>query len=127
MFQHYALSSYALTCALLKAAAAAPAAPAKPAAAAGAAPVLNTLEDRKKFVLKHEVKIDDLQTAVEDEPNRAKKKELENQLKKLRTDETYVRCAKEVQEIEIQNAKDAERAALNAKVDYYYYYYYYNY
>jgi ATPase subunit of ABC transporter with duplicated ATPase domains len=97
-------------------AAAAPAAKAAAAPAAKApAAQLVTLEDKKKFILKHEMKIDDAQEAVGDEPNRAKKKELDAALKKLQQDETYVKTLKEIKEIEAQAAKDAERAAITAK------------
>jgi hypothetical protein len=42
--------------------------PAKPAA------VLKTLEEKKKFVVKHEVKMEDLQDDIKNEPNSKKKK-----------------------------------------------------
>ena len=53
---------------------------AAPAAKPRASPAgeFATLEDKKKFVLKHEVKIDDAAELVKDEPNRNKKKELED-------------------------------------------------
>jgi len=109
-----------------KAAAAAPkaAAPKATAAKAGAAAPkakagpgvkLDTLEDKKAFVRKHEMKIDDAAEAAKDEPNRQKKKELENNLKKLQQDEVYLKAIAGIKEAEAQAAKDAERAALNAK------------
>jgi hypothetical protein len=90
---------------------------AKTAAKAKAGPALTTLEDKKKFILKHEMKIDDAQEAVNDEPNKAKKKELEATLKKLQQDETYLKTKDDIKEIEAQAAKDAERAAVTGKAD----------
>jgi len=97
-------------------AAAAPAAKAAAAPAAKAPAVqLVTLEDKKKFILKHEMKIDDAKEAAGNEPNRAKKKELETQLKKLQQDDTYVKTLQEIKDIEAQAAKDAERATVTGK------------
>mmetsp|Transcript_51568 Transcript_51568/g.111983 ORF Transcript_51568/g.111983 Transcript_51568/m.111983 type:complete len:1157 (+) Transcript_51568:87-3557(+) len=99
--------------------AAAPKAGAAPAAKAAAAPgpKLATLEDKKRWVLGHEMKIDDAQQAVDGEKNKAKKKDLENALKKLQTDATYVAAKNDIKEMEAQKIKDAERAALTAKAD----------
>jgi len=100
-----------------KAAAATP----KPKAAAPKAAVVKaapkvampaTLKEKKAFVLKHEVKIDDADQNQKDEPNKAKQKELQNKLKNLKVDEIYVACMAEIKELEIQAQKDAERAAL---------------
>mmetsp|Transcript_23976 Transcript_23976/g.74311 ORF Transcript_23976/g.74311 Transcript_23976/m.74311 type:complete len:1431 (+) Transcript_23976:76-4368(+) len=105
-----------------KAAAAAP--KAAPAAAApkakpteGPAVTLATLEEKKTFVRKHEMKIDDAAEAAKDEPNRAKKKELEAALKKLQQDATYIKALADIKEAEAQAARDAERAAVTAKAE----------
>ena len=82
---------------------------------AGAAPVLKTLDDKKKFVKVHEHKIDDKAQEAQDEPNKTKRKELETALKKLQTDETYSKVKEEIKAAEAQAVKDAERAALNSK------------
>jgi len=97
------------------AAKAAAAAPAAAAPTAAAPPKLATLDEKKKWVLKHETKIDDADQAVKDEPNKAKKKTLEAVFKKLKEDEFYRGVVTKITEIEAQNAKDAERATLTAK------------
>jgi len=87
-----------------------------PAKAAGApAVIFKTLEEKKAFVLKHEMKIDDAGEAAKSESNRAKKKELEANLKKLQDDATYIKAKADIKEAEAQAVKDAERAAVTAK------------
>lgn len=88
---------------------------APPKSAAAAKPKLNTLDDRKKFVLKHEVKIDDADQEYKDATNKNEKKALEASLKKLKEDEFYLKVLDEIKEIEAQSARDAERAQLTAK------------
>lgn len=86
---------------------------------AWAAPKLDTLEDKKKFVKTWEMKIDDKDCEVQAEANKKAKKDLETALKKLQTDETYLKVKEEIKEMELQGKRDAERAALehNAKTD----------
>ncbi|CAK9104733.1 unnamed protein product [Durusdinium trenchii] len=54
-------------------------------------PKLTTLEDKKKFVKMWEMKIDDKDCEVQAEANKKAKKDLETALKKLQTDETYLK------------------------------------
>eukprot|EP00929_Paragymnodinium_shiwhaense_P117009 TRINITY_DN870_c0_g1_i12.p1 TRINITY_DN870_c0_g1~~TRINITY_DN870_c0_g1_i12.p1 ORF type:complete len:1414 (-),score=509.47 TRINITY_DN870_c0_g1_i12:580-4821(-) len=89
----------------------------KPAAKPAANPILKTLDDKKKWTKTHEAKIDDAQEAVNDEPNKAKKKELEAKLKKMKEDEFYVKTKQDIKDAEAQAIKDAERAALNRKAE----------
>lgn len=98
-----------------KAAAAKTAAAPAPKASAAAKVVLTTLDDKKKFVSKHEIKIEDARDAVEKEPSKSAKKALETALKKLQQDETYLKAMQDIKDAEAQAAKDAERAALTAK------------
>eukprot|EP00928_Gymnodinium_smaydae_P053482 TRINITY_DN3745_c0_g2_i1.p1 TRINITY_DN3745_c0_g2~~TRINITY_DN3745_c0_g2_i1.p1 ORF type:complete len:1423 (+),score=377.56 TRINITY_DN3745_c0_g2_i1:40-4308(+) len=74
-----------------------------------------SVADLKKLVQKHEAKIDDAEQRVQDEPNRSVKKTLENDLKKLKEDETFVKAVAAIKEAEAQAKKDAERAALTGK------------
>jgi len=92
--------------------AAAPAAPAAAAAASVAMPKLETLAEMKKWVLKHEVKMDDAAELVKDEPNKTKKKELENKLKALQKDAIYLKVQQMIKDKEAEEAVAAERAAL---------------
>ncbi|CAJ1359334.1 unnamed protein product [Effrenium voratum] len=94
-----------------KAKAAVPSVLAKPKAAP---PKLTTLEDKKKFVKTWEMKIDDKDCEVQAEANKKAKKDLETALKKLQTDETYLKVKEEIKEMELQGKRDAERAALTA-------------
>jgi len=84
---------------------------------AAPAPKLTTLEDKKKFVKMWEHKIDDKECEVEAEANKKAKKDLETALKKLQTDETYLKVKEEIKEQEMQGKREAERAALSAKTD----------
>mmetsp|Transcript_58848 Transcript_58848/g.140342 ORF Transcript_58848/g.140342 Transcript_58848/m.140342 type:complete len:1419 (-) Transcript_58848:107-4363(-) len=98
------------------------AAAAKPAAAPAAAPAasgpkLGSIEDMKKFVAAQEVKIDDLEEGIKNEPNRTAKKKLENDLKKLQQDEAYVKALTGIKEAEAEAKRQAERDALTAKKD----------
>lgn len=68
-------------------------------------------------MLAHEMKIDDAAEAAKNEPNKKKKKDLEGALKKLQSDEKYVKALEAVKEAEAQAKRDAERAALQAKDD----------
>ncbi|CAJ1460904.1 unnamed protein product, partial [Effrenium voratum] len=61
------------------------------------------------------VKVDDMEQEVANEPNKKKKKDLENALKKLQNDEKYLKAKEEVKAAEAQAQKEAERAALNGK------------
>jgi ATPase subunit of ABC transporter with duplicated ATPase domains len=98
---------------------------AKPAAkSAAAAPPpapklveLKTLEEKRKYVMKHEIKMEDVADSAKNENNKAAKKEHENNLKKLQKDETYLKALADIKEAEAQAARDAERAALTAKAD----------
>mmetsp|Transcript_45337 Transcript_45337/g.98578 ORF Transcript_45337/g.98578 Transcript_45337/m.98578 type:complete len:1420 (+) Transcript_45337:85-4344(+) len=95
-----------------------PKAAATPAAtpAAAKAPVqLKTLEEKRKYVLQHELKIEDTSDHVKGEANKAAKKVLEATLKKLQTDEVYLKAIEDIKEAETQAAKDKEREALTAK------------
>ncbi|CAE7228817.1 HEF3 [Symbiodinium sp. CCMP2456] len=74
-----------------------------------------TIEELKKFIASHEVKIDDAEQEAANEPNRKKKKDLENALKKLQNDEKYLKAKEDVKAAEAQAQKEAERAALNGK------------
>ncbi|CAK9019299.1 Elongation factor 3B (EF-3B) (Homolog of EF-3) (Translation elongation factor 3B) [Durusdinium trenchii] len=74
-----------------------------------------SIEELKKFIKTHEVKIDDAEQEVANEPNKKKKKDLENALKKLQNDEKYVKAKEEVKAAEAQAQKEAERAALSGK------------
>lgn len=119
-FEKAASKAAAAPKAAVSTAAAAPKAAAPAAKAAStpkAAPVLATLADKKNYVLRHEMKIDDAKEAAQSEPNKAKKKELESTLKKLQQDEAYVKTVAEIKEIEAQAARDAERAAVMAKTE----------
>eukprot|EP00441_Pelagodinium_beii_P008993 CAMPEP_0197703132 /NCGR_PEP_ID=MMETSP1338-20131121/125279_1 /TAXON_ID=43686 ORGANISM="Pelagodinium beii, Strain RCC1491" /NCGR_SAMPLE_ID=MMETSP1338 /ASSEMBLY_ACC=CAM_ASM_000754 /LENGTH=1412 /DNA_ID=CAMNT_0043287025 /DNA_START=11 /DNA_END=4249 /DNA_ORIENTATION=+ len=106
-----------------KAKAAAPvAAKAEPApAAAKAAPAaggdLTSLDDMKKFIRKHEVKIDDMEEELRNEADSKAKKKLQNEIKKLQQDATYLKAQEGVKEAEAAAAKEAERAALAKKDD----------
>jgi ATPase subunit of ABC transporter with duplicated ATPase domains len=82
---------------------------------AAAAVSFSSLEEMKKFVLKHETKIEDVQEEIRNEPNSKARKEIENKLKKLQKDETYVKALADIKEAETQAAREAERAALSAK------------
>ncbi|CAK9104629.1 unnamed protein product [Durusdinium trenchii] len=75
-------------------------------------PKLTTLEDKKKFVKMWEMKIDDKDCEVQAEANKKAKKDLETALKKLQTDETYLKVKEEIKEMELQGKREAERAAL---------------
>jgi len=74
-----------------------------------------TIDELKKLIKTHEVKIDDAEQEVANEPNKKKKKDLENALKKLQSDEKYLKAKEEVKAAEAQAQKEAERAALNGK------------
>ncbi|CAE7202660.1 HEF3 [Symbiodinium sp. CCMP2592] len=74
-----------------------------------------TIEELKKIIAAHEVKIDDAEQEAANEPNRKKKKDLENALKKLQNDEKYLKAKEDVKAAEAQAQKEAERAALNGK------------
>jgi len=89
----------------------------KPAASAEKVVELATLEEKKAYVKKHEIKIEDAAESAKDEPNKAAKKALENTLKKLQQDPTYVKAVADIKEAEAQAVRDAERAALTAKAD----------
>jgi len=78
---------------------------------------MSDLEADRKFVLSHEMKIDDAAEAAKNEPNKKKKKDLEGALKKLQADEKYVKALAAIKEAEAQAKRDAERAALQAKDD----------
>jgi hypothetical protein len=78
---------------------------------------LGSLEEKKKFVVKHEIKIEDLQDKIKDEPKKDKKKPMEAELKALQKDETYLKAIEDIKEAEAQAVRDAERAALTAKAD----------
>lgn len=80
-----------------------------------AAPVLTTLEDKKKYVRSQDLKIEDVTESIKNEPNKAAKKELETKLKKMREDETYMKAKSDIKEAEAQAARDAERAAAAEK------------
>eukprot|EP00933_Yihiella_yeosuensis_P060884 TRINITY_DN63683_c0_g1_i1.p1 TRINITY_DN63683_c0_g1~~TRINITY_DN63683_c0_g1_i1.p1 ORF type:complete len:1428 (+),score=454.93 TRINITY_DN63683_c0_g1_i1:157-4440(+) len=80
-----------------------------------AAPVLKTPEEKKKWVKTWEAKIDDKECEVQAEANKAARKALEAELKKLQSDENYLKIKQEIQEAEVQAKRDAERAALTAK------------
>lgn len=95
-------------------AAAAAKAPAAAAPAAAKASTFKTLEEMKKFVKSHEMKIDDKLTDAGNEANQKAKKEIQAAAKKLQTDETYLKCLEDIREAEAQAKRDAERAALNA-------------
>jgi len=75
------------------------------------------LDAMRKFVLAHEMKVDDMAEEVRSEANRKKKKELETSLKKLQQDEKYVKALEAIKAAEEQAKRDAERAALSAKAD----------
>eukprot|EP00927_Polykrikos_kofoidii_P000852 TRINITY_DN10324_c0_g1_i1.p1 TRINITY_DN10324_c0_g1~~TRINITY_DN10324_c0_g1_i1.p1 ORF type:complete len:1436 (-),score=300.37 TRINITY_DN10324_c0_g1_i1:244-4551(-) len=81
------------------------------------APVLTTLEDKKKYVRSQELKIEDVAENVKNEPNKAAKKELETKLKKLREDEFYVKAKTDIKDAEMQAVRDAERAAVSGKAE----------
>eukprot|EP00930_Biecheleria_cincta_P045393 TRINITY_DN31293_c0_g2_i1.p1 TRINITY_DN31293_c0_g2~~TRINITY_DN31293_c0_g2_i1.p1 ORF type:complete len:1428 (+),score=369.05 TRINITY_DN31293_c0_g2_i1:76-4359(+) len=99
------------------AAKAAPAAAKAKAAAAPAAVNFSSLDDMKKFVRKHETKIDDMEEELRQEANSTAKKKLQTDIKKLQQDANYVKAIESIREAEAQAAKDAERAALTAKKD----------
>jgi len=82
------------------------------AAKAVKAPKLDTLEDKKKFVRQQEVKIEDMEDQIKDEPNKGKKKELETALKNLKNDEFLLRAKEGIKQDEAQKKRDDERAAL---------------
>mmetsp|Transcript_45336 Transcript_45336/g.98572 ORF Transcript_45336/g.98572 Transcript_45336/m.98572 type:complete len:1420 (+) Transcript_45336:85-4344(+) len=95
-----------------------PKAAATPAAtpAAAKAPVqLKTLEEKRKYVLQHELKIEDTSDHVKGEANKAAKKVLEATLKKLQQDETYLKAMEDIKEADAQAARDKEREALTVK------------
>merc|ERR1719182_342747 len=50
-------------------------------------------------------------------PTRQKKKEFENELKKLQKDEIYLKAIADIKDAEAQAVREAERAALTAKDD----------
>jgi ATPase subunit of ABC transporter with duplicated ATPase domains len=79
------------------------------------APVLTTLEDKKKFVKMQEMKIDDAEQQFQDCTNKSERKDIEIKVKALKTDEHYVKAKAEIVEIEQQAKIEAERKALNAK------------
>lgn len=101
----------------------------KPAAKAGASAaaakpaakkkmlVFEGLEEKKQFVKKHEMKIDDMEENIRQEPNKSEKKTMETSLKKLRDDETYVKCLVDIKEAALQAIIDHERAALHSGAD----------
>jgi ATPase subunit of ABC transporter with duplicated ATPase domains len=84
-------------------------------APAKAAVVMTTLEEKRKFVKKQEIKMVDLEDSMESETNNKKKKEMQGDLKKLQTDAAYLKAIADIKEAEAQAIKDAERAALTAK------------
>eukprot|EP00931_Biecheleriopsis_adriatica_P074143 TRINITY_DN4826_c0_g1_i1.p1 TRINITY_DN4826_c0_g1~~TRINITY_DN4826_c0_g1_i1.p1 ORF type:complete len:1432 (+),score=436.50 TRINITY_DN4826_c0_g1_i1:58-4296(+) len=96
-------------------AAAAPAAPVKEAAPAEME--FKSLEEMKKFVLKHEIKIDDKEEEIRNEANSSAKKKLQNELKKLQQDASYAKAQAGIKEAEAAAAKEAERAAISGKKD----------
>jgi ATPase subunit of ABC transporter with duplicated ATPase domains len=90
----------------------------KPTAAASAgvvAAAFASVDEMKKFVSKHEVKINDLEEEIRNEPNAQARKEQEKKLKKLQKDETYVKALTDITDAEAQAAREAERAALSTK------------
>jgi ATPase subunit of ABC transporter with duplicated ATPase domains len=104
-----------------KAAVAAPkpkigAATAKSTAAPKAKPalVLKTLQEKKQYKAKQELKMSDKEDEIAGETNNKVKKELQAELQKLKTDETYVKALADIKEAEIQAVKDKERAELMA-------------
>ncbi|CAE8597346.1 unnamed protein product [Polarella glacialis] len=101
--------------------AAAKAAPAPAPVAVAAAPAgavdLSSMDEMKKFVRKHEVKIDDMEEELRQESNSSAKKTLQKEIKKLQQDANYVKAQEGIKEAEAQAVKDAERAALTGKKD----------
>jgi ATPase subunit of ABC transporter with duplicated ATPase domains len=123
-FSRFFLAMSKFAAAAAKAAGKSAAAP-KPAAKAGAsaavskapakaAVVLKTIDEKKKYAKKHELKMEDLAQEIKDEPNKKTKTDLENNMKKLQADATYLKAVEDVKAAELQAAKDAERAALKA-------------
>eukprot|EP00931_Biecheleriopsis_adriatica_P106681 TRINITY_DN8107_c0_g3_i1.p1 TRINITY_DN8107_c0_g3~~TRINITY_DN8107_c0_g3_i1.p1 ORF type:complete len:1430 (+),score=440.13 TRINITY_DN8107_c0_g3_i1:57-4346(+) len=90
------------------------------AAAKDAAPVeiaFKSLDEMKKFVQKHEMKVEDKEEEIRNEANSSAKKTLQNQLKKLQQDPNYLKAQEGIKEAEAQAAKEAERAAITGKKD----------
>jgi len=73
--------------------------------------------DKKKFVRKHEVSIDDIEEEIKGESNSKVRKEKQALLKKLQTDEFYVQVVKEIAEEEAEAVRAAERASLEGKAE----------
>lgn len=94
--------------------AATPAPKASSAAKAVKAPKLDTLADKQKYVRAQELKIEDMEDQIKDEPNKGKKKEMETTLKNLKTDEFLAQAKTGIKEAEAQKIRDDERAALAA-------------
>lgn len=80
-------------------------------------PKLTTLEEKKKFVKTWEAKIDDKECEVQAEASKAARKDLEAALKKLQTDEFFLKLKEDIKESEVQAKREAERAALNRQTE----------
>eukprot|EP00933_Yihiella_yeosuensis_P030366 TRINITY_DN2400_c1_g1_i1.p1 TRINITY_DN2400_c1_g1~~TRINITY_DN2400_c1_g1_i1.p1 ORF type:complete len:1380 (-),score=484.60 TRINITY_DN2400_c1_g1_i1:425-4564(-) len=69
-----------------------------------------SIEELKKLIKSHEIKIDDLEQDIQGEASKAKRKTMENDLKKMKADEKYVKAVEKVKELEVEAKKAAERA-----------------